>query len=99
MRAKLSTMAVVALLLVSVAAFGQMPKRPDAIWARTTSAAITVDGKLTEAAWASAESLRVQMGKSSGDPGWPPFVSPAVIELEFHDKRKHFPGDGLPPGK
>ena len=47
MRAKLSTMAVVALLLVSVSAFGQMTKRPDAVWARTTSSPITLDGKLT----------------------------------------------------
>lgn len=69
MRASLSTMIVVVLLLASVAAYGQMGPRPDAIWARTTTQAITLDGKLTEAAWASAESLRVQMGKSSGDPG------------------------------
>lgn len=69
MRAKLSTMAVVALLLVSVSAFGQMTKRPDAVWARTTATAITLDGKLNEAAWAVAESIRVQYGMSSGDPG------------------------------
>jgi len=62
-------MAVVALLLVSVTAFGQMTKRPDAVWARITTAPITLDGKLTEAAWAVADSVRVQMGKTSGDPG------------------------------
>ena len=82
MRAKLSTMAVVALLLVSVTAFGQMTKRPDAVWARNTSAAITLDGKLNEAAWAVADSIRVQMGKSSGDPGggwvWENGIKPAT---------------------
>ncbi len=69
MRAKLFTMAVSVLLLVSMTAYGQMIKRTDAVWARTTTATITLDGKLGEAAWASAESLRVQMGKDNGMPG------------------------------
>jgi hypothetical protein len=69
MRAKLSTMAVVALLLVSVAAFGQMVKRTDAIWARTTSNTITLDGRLNEADWAQAESLTISYGKDNGMPG------------------------------
>jgi hypothetical protein len=46
------------------------PKRTDAIWARTAPvASITVDGKLNEPAWANAESLIVQFGKSAGLPG------------------------------
>lgn len=69
MRARLFTMAVCVLLLVSMTANGQMIKRTDAIWARMTTATITLDGKLGEAAWASAESLRVQMGIDNGMPG------------------------------
>ncbi|MFA6456556.1 MAG: hypothetical protein WCW40_07025 [Bacteroidota bacterium] len=45
-------------------------KRSDVIWARTvTSGTITMDGKLNEPAWSSAESLYVQYGKSAGLPG------------------------------
>ena len=46
------------------------PKRTDAIWARTApSGSITIDGKLNEPAWATAESIYVQYGKIAGIPG------------------------------
>jgi len=40
-------------------------ERPNLIWARTTTDAITLDGKLDEAAWGKAESVRIQYGKAS----------------------------------
>jgi hypothetical protein len=52
------------------AGLSAQPKRTDAIWARTVPAgSITVDGIVNEAAWAGAESLYVQYGKSAGLPG------------------------------
>ncbi|HEX9005730.1 MAG TPA: T9SS type A sorting domain-containing protein, partial [Bacteroidota bacterium] len=56
----------------AVTGYGQMTKRLDAIWARNTTNTITLDGKLTEADWAKAESVHVQMGKDTGIPssGW-----------------------------
>ncbi len=50
----------VIVLVASVAANAQMIKRTDAIWARTTTSPITLDGKLDEPAWATAESLNIQ---------------------------------------
>lgn len=49
-------------------AFGQ-GRREDSIWARTTTDPITLDGVLSEPAWAKAESLIVIFGKDSGMPG------------------------------
>jgi hypothetical protein len=43
--------------------------RKDAIWARTTTNPITLDGKMNEADWAKAESLQVFFGQESGLPG------------------------------
>lgn len=61
---------VVCLIVVSFfTAYGQMIKRTDAIWARTTSTALTLDGKLLEADWAKAESLYISYGKDNGMPG------------------------------
>lgn len=60
---------VFVLCLMSVAAYGQMIKRTDAIWARTTSNPITLDGKLTEADWAKAESIQVVYGVPGAMPG------------------------------
>jgi len=51
------------LLLFSLAANGQPISRPDVIWARTSDAPITLDGVLSEAAWAQAESLHVIYGE------------------------------------
>lgn len=49
------------LLLLSCSnTFAQFPVRQDAIWARSVQgAAITLDGKLDEAAWSKAESLQI----------------------------------------
>ena len=58
-----------ALLLAIVFNFAQATtnvlERPDAIWARATTEAITLDGKLTEAAWNKAEWVRVKYGETS----------------------------------
>ncbi|MDD8017105.1 MAG: T9SS type A sorting domain-containing protein [Bacteroidota bacterium] len=57
------------MLMMSLTAFGQMIKRTDVIWARTTSNPITLDGKLLEADWAKAESLQIGWGQENGMPG------------------------------
>lgn len=62
-------MIVAIVVLSTLTASAQMIKRQDAIWARTTTSTITLDGKLTEAAWATAESLTIQYGQTSGMPG------------------------------
>jgi len=69
MKTKLFVLLLCVLVLGSLTAYGQMIKRTDAVWARTTTAAITLDGKLTEASWATADSVRIQMGKDNGFPG------------------------------
>jgi hypothetical protein len=66
MKTKLFVVMLCVLVLASVSANAQMMKRTDAVWARTTTSAITLDGKLTEAAWATADSVKVQMGKDNG---------------------------------
>lgn len=43
--------------------------RTDGIWARTTTETITLDGTLTEASWAQAESLNFTYGQRTGNPG------------------------------
>lgn len=50
----------------------QSPQRQDAVWARETSEPIVLDGKLTEASWAKADSIHITYGVSSGLPtsGW-----------------------------
>jgi len=48
--------------------FAQYPPREDAIWARTTTENITLDGVLDETAWSSAEELSINYGMSNGMP-------------------------------
>jgi len=61
----LVAMVVVALAIMAGAVLAQSLERPNVIWARTTSEAITLDGKLDEASWQKAESVRLQYGKTS----------------------------------
>jgi hypothetical protein len=49
--------------------FGQPITRTDAIWARTTTGTMTVDGVLNEPAWAMAESVHIHYGVDNGMPG------------------------------
>ncbi|MEO8399641.1 MAG: T9SS type A sorting domain-containing protein [Ignavibacteriaceae bacterium] len=60
------------ILFSAVSIFGQYQKRQDAIWARTTSETITLDGVLDEASWAKADSIMLIYGQSAGLPtsGW-----------------------------
>ena len=71
-------------------------EREDAIWARTTSEAITLDGVLDEAAWADAETWVIDYAEDAGMPGsgwktesgWQP-VDPTHATLKFliHDNQ------------
>ncbi len=57
----------VGLVVASFAlAYAQGLERPNVIWARATGEPIVVDGRLDEASWGKAESVRLQYGKSSG---------------------------------
>jgi len=60
---------IVCIMLVGATAYGQMIPRTDVVWARTTTSAITVDGQLNEAAWASAEWITIVYGIDNGMPG------------------------------
>lgn len=57
------------LALLTAPQAGAYAPRQDAIWARTATAPIVLDGVLNEAAWASAESVLVQYGVNTGMPG------------------------------
>ncbi len=65
-------LSIFVLLFSSTLLTAQFAKRQDAIWARSTTETMVLDGKLTEASWASAESLHVAYGESAGLPssGW-----------------------------
>ncbi len=61
---------MLAVVLTAATVLQAQPKRTDAIWARSAPAgSLTVDGKMTEAAWSKAESLYVEYGKAGGIPG------------------------------
>lgn len=69
MKKNLYTSVLCLLMILSVSAYGQMMKRTDAIWARTSPTALTVDGVLNEPAWAQAESLQINFMQENGIPG------------------------------
>jgi hypothetical protein len=55
---------LVALMAVfALTSYGQMIPRQDAVWARTTTTPITLDGVLDEPDWAVAESLHIYYGQ------------------------------------
>lgn len=66
---RIPIMMLVCIMLIGTTVFGQMIPRTDAIWARTTTSPITVDGQLNEAAWGSAESITIVYGIDNGMPG------------------------------
>ncbi len=55
--------------LASAVASAQTIPRQDAIWARTTTSPITIDGVLSEPAWAVAESVQITYGQLGPMPG------------------------------
>jgi hypothetical protein len=76
-------------LAFALPAAAQAP-RQDVIWARTSSAPITLDGVLDEPAWAAAETKVVTYGQNAGNPGsgwklesgWNP-ANPTNATLKF----------------
>ena len=82
-------------LALCVAVSGLVPAaaqtaRQDAIWARTTTDPITLDGVLDEAAWAAAETWVIDYAEDAGVPGsgwktesgWQP-IDPTHATLKF----------------
>jgi hypothetical protein len=70
MRATLFLVLAMGVALLSASPALAQATRSDAIWARTTDgSAITLDGKLTEPAWALAESVVIRYGIDTGQPG------------------------------
>ncbi|MDH3251470.1 MAG: hypothetical protein OEM41_01690, partial [Ignavibacteria bacterium] len=69
MKTRLLLFVACILSVATVMSYGQMIKRTDAIWARTTTSTITLDGQLNEADWATAESLTVRFDADNGMPG------------------------------
>jgi hypothetical protein len=70
MRARLTTWSLLGVLLVlTVPAFAQAATRANVIWARKTTSPITLDGILSEPAWAQAESTVIWYGRDNGQPG------------------------------
>ena len=69
MKSKLLFIVLCLFVVTSLTAYGQMIKRSDVVWARTTTNKITLDGKLTEPDWAKADSINVVYGKDNGMPG------------------------------
>jgi hypothetical protein len=64
----MTTMLLVVLTTAASPADAQAP-REDAIWARNTTETITLDGVLSEASWAEAESVVIQYAVNAGLPG------------------------------
>jgi len=69
MKKYLNAFVLCMMVAATVTVYGQMVNRTDVIWARTTSNAITLDGKLNETDWSKAESLYISYGKDNGMPG------------------------------
>lgn len=69
MRARTTALGVLIAWLVCAAPVLAQAPRLDAIWARKTTATITLDGNLNEAAWASAETKTLKFGYDNGIPG------------------------------
>jgi hypothetical protein len=70
MRVRLTAALLLGAAFVCAASAHAQTKRLDAIWARSTNgAAITLDGVLSEPAWAQAESTIIRYGRDNGIPG------------------------------
>lgn len=81
---------ILGLALLAVAPAAGQAVRTDAIWARTATAAPTLDGILDEADWAQAETWVIEYAQDAGIPGsgyksesgWAP-VDPTLVTLKF----------------
>lgn len=70
MNAKLLTVAAAAALMLGAGVAAAQAPRKDVIWARSTAGApITLDGVLSEPAWALAESVTIYLRSDNGIPG------------------------------
>lgn len=70
MRASLTVVLLLGALLACWSPAVAQAPRQDVIWARSTNGAkITLDGQLTEPAWAAAESILIRYGYDTGIPG------------------------------
>jgi hypothetical protein len=86
---------LLAVLLLAAPPASAQIERSDAVWARTSSAPIALDGVLDEEAWAQAEVITIIYGQRAGDPGSgfkhegglnpPPDPTRATVRFLVHD--------------
>ena len=73
MRIRTIVLLCLATIVAAGSLFAQFKPRKDYVWARDISVAaspiITIDGNLTEAVWAKADSVMIQYGVRDGNPG------------------------------
>ena len=67
-RGSIAALVLAAWVGAVVPCFAQAPRK-DFIWARSTGAALTLDGQLIEPAWAQADSMVIHFGQDNGIPG------------------------------
>jgi hypothetical protein len=90
-----SLLPLLAVLLLAAPPASAQIERPDAVWARTSTAPIALDGVLDEEAWATAETITIVYGERAGDPGSgfkhegginpPPDPTVATLRFLVHD--------------
>lgn len=69
MKAAIATALAVGVVFASVSSAPAEVPREDVIWARATTATITLDGVLNEPDWAKAETMVLHYGQDNGIPG------------------------------
>ncbi len=60
---KLPILVLIVLLFSLTSLYAQYAAREDAVWARTTTEEMVLDGVLNEASWANAEAIQINYGK------------------------------------
>jgi len=102
---KLPFLILLSVILTASTLFAQYPVREDAIWARTTTEEIVLDGMLTETSWANAEELTINYGTQellpwtmwfkdgNGGPGVPVDSTHATVKFLVKDNNLYLAFD------
>lgn len=102
---KLPFLVLIMILFAFTSVYGQYPTREDAIWARSTTEEIVLDGMLDEASWAKAEEIQINYGKQellpwtmwftdgNGGPGIPVDSTHATVKFLVKDNNLYLAFD------